>query len=521
MLARDHFGINPIYYSKQENLFAFSSDIEPLLEYKNNSKINDRKVGDYISNTVHDKKYTFYTKIERLPPSFFIYIENKTIKKERYWEIDLSSELKMSSDEEYASAFMDIFTDAVKCRMRSSSPVSGFLSGGLDSSIVCSVASTLAEDEEERAELRSFSLIYDEFPDCDESYYIRKVLNEREINGTFINGNENKAISTSKELMGKAGPFHGPNVGSSLRLYEAVEEGGRVVLDGHGGDEVVSHGYGRLRELAREGRWIQLFRGLKGLTAGKSDQSPFALTLGFASKFGGKYPSGWKSWVERIGRYATGVGYRFLREDKNSTEEEISWKDVIDETFLEAHDFEARRREFKEKRRNPDGIKTCPGRVRHLGILKSSLNTHAFEVLDRASALCGVEARYPFWDKRLVQFCLSLPSNQRLRNGWGRFVARKSANDLLPDEVVWRKDKTDFINNFREGFLSERDLMKNILEEGSYTAEKYLDMKAVKGLFEKVDASSSTSLLPRELFLAWRVVLLITWLKNVSNSVGR
>ena len=83
----------------------------------------------------------------------------------------------------------------------------------------------------------------------------------------------------------------------------------------------------------------------------------------------------------------------------------------------------------------------------HRWLLSSGLVPHAFEVLDKAAANFGVEPRYPFWDKPLVEFCLALPGEEKLKDGFGRHVLRRAMQGVLPPAVQWRRDKIDFTAN--------------------------------------------------------------------------
>ena len=96
----------------------------------------------------------------------------------RYWSPNLSQELLLSSDEEYAEAFRDLFVEAVRCRLRSAYPVATTLSGGLDSSSVTCVARDLLSGGE-REPLRTLSMIYDQVQECDEREFISVVAGAR------------------------------------------------------------------------------------------------------------------------------------------------------------------------------------------------------------------------------------------------------------------------------------------------------------------------------------------------------
>ena len=107
-------------------------------------------VADYLIGMEDDQAITFYKGIFRLPPAHCITVGPHSVRIRRYWSPNLSQELRLSSDEEYAEAFRDLFVEAVRCRLRSVYPVATTLSGGLDSSSVTCVARDLLNSGEKR-----------------------------------------------------------------------------------------------------------------------------------------------------------------------------------------------------------------------------------------------------------------------------------------------------------------------------------------------------------------------------------
>jgi len=102
----------------------------------------------------------------------------------RYWSLDPNRRIRCSSDQEYAAEFLKIFNEAVRCRTRCVFPVGSTLSGGLDSSSVCCLASlTLSK---QGRHLDTFSAIFPDAPKCDETQYIKEVLSRGNMNPHFI-----------------------------------------------------------------------------------------------------------------------------------------------------------------------------------------------------------------------------------------------------------------------------------------------------------------------------------------------
>ena len=108
--------------------------------------LNELRVAEYLSGFADDKEITFLKDIQRLPPGHAMIADQNGVRLRRYWELDPTREFRMKSDDEYAEAVRELFTEAVRCRVRSAFPVGAMLSGGLDSSaITCTARDLLRE----------------------------------------------------------------------------------------------------------------------------------------------------------------------------------------------------------------------------------------------------------------------------------------------------------------------------------------------------------------------------------------
>ena len=117
-----------------------------------------------------------------------------------------------------------------------------------------------------------------------------------------------------------------------------------------------------------------------------------------------------------------------------------------------------------------------------------------------------------------MEFCLSVPAEQKLHRGLGRTIMRRAMADLLPREIHQRKEKTDFTPVFRHGLMSiDRPLMESVLEDTS-DLECYVDGGAVRGLCGRL-SKERKSATATELLSLWRVLSLAVWLRAVSRQL--
>ena len=266
--ARDHFGLKPFYYYHQPGkAFIFASEIKALFCVTDvPRRLNELRIADYLVSYVEDETITFYKQIFRLPRAHSMTIDHHGLRLHKYWSLDPSHEIRYGSDEEYADAFREKFTEAVRCCLRSAFPIGSSLSGGLDSSsIVCVARKLLGENGSRR--LHTFSFVFDDVPQCDERSFIKTVLAQGGVEPHFIHPDRLSALDNIEQVLWHQDqPLYIRNMFLWTAKYAVARENGiRVMLDGEDGDSVVSYGDAYLAELAQAGRWTEFAREANGL----------------------------------------------------------------------------------------------------------------------------------------------------------------------------------------------------------------------------------------------------------------
>jgi asparagine synthase (glutamine-hydrolysing) len=153
-------------------------------------------------------------------------------------------------------------------------------------------------------------------------------------------------------------------------------------------------------------------------------------------------------------------------------------------------------------------------REQHYREITQAYQAHGFETMNKAAAAFHLEARCPLWDKRLVEFCLALPGDQKLHHGFGRYVMRRAMDSILPPEVQWRTSKTDFLPNFRRALLDgERERLAALLHDETQHIGDFVDRESLRAAYRRcLDDRSADS--AEELFGIWRVACLSLWLRT-------
>jgi asparagine synthase (glutamine-hydrolysing) len=169
----------------------------------------------------------------------------------------------------------------------------------------------------------------------------------------------------------------------------------------------------------------------------------------------------------------------------------------------------------------PDDDHFVDARHAHWRALCTPLIPYTMELADATSAAFGIETRYPFFDSRLVEFCLAIPAEQKLRNGWTRWVMRNAMSGLLPEPVQWRPSKADLSPNFHR-MLFERDgaTIRDVVESSRLeSVTEYVDPVAVRSRFRRWAAQSGA--LRQDGRMLFSITLLTLWVERFREAASQ
>lgn len=530
--ARDHFGVKPFYYYQSINSFIFASEIKALFSLPETPRrLNEVRIADFLALMMEDKMITTYQDILRLPPAHTLSITPTNAQLKLYWSLDRYRELRLNSDEEYAASFREIFTEAVRCRLRSAFPVGSHLSGGLDSSAVTCMARYLLR-QQGNIPLHTFSSVFDEVPDCDERPYINAVLAQGDLSPHYVHADQSGPLSDLDQIWQyEDEAFTGPSHFLVWGVNQAAQKAGvRVVLGGFDGDSTVSHGVLRLTELAHQGQWrtfceeVQSFANHFGCTPQLligNHAIPQLVKLAKQAR-----------WISlaiaihqlhqhfRISRKRLLVNYGLkpvllepIRGILHRFRKRSPLKPSLDSLV---HPNFAQRVRLEQRISTMDAFSLHPPQTvkeHHWYTLTAGTYSFILEQNDRYAAACSLEVRHPFMDKRLIEFCLALPSEQKLRHGWSRFIMRQALENLLPEAVQWRGGKANLTPNFLHGLLKlNRQLLDDVVFNQLECVEAYIDRNVFAAAYKRLTSGGRTD--DADLMTVWRVVILALWFKH-------
>jgi asparagine synthase (glutamine-hydrolysing) len=462
--ARDRFGVRPFYYWYDASRgFVFGSEVKALMAVPGvPCSMNESCARSFLGDRVDDTTATFFTHIFSLPQANTLTIAAGRMVTRRYWSPDEHRELTLRNDSEYAEAFLEVFEESVRCRLRSNLPVGVALSGGIDSSSVAAVARSLCSASDT---IRIFSAIYSEDPTADERPYVSSMLQMGGYDAHFTNVREISPLANLDDMLyHEDGPFVNPLFSGGWHFRQAVsQQSVRVLLDGHGGDNTLSYDFGYLADLTRQFRLVQLCREAKGLSKRYYENRLPAHQL--AWKFGVRPVLGWMA-----GRRSAIPSLR----------------------------------------------------AAHCQMVQHPLFGHDLELSNKANAAFQIEGRHPFLDARLVDFCVALPGNQRIRNGWTRFILRRALEGRLPRFVQWRGSKWTPNRYFAQNFLLlERARLTDFFDTHLRPREPLLetlgvDVAELRKSFQRYNGEGSV----KDAYAIWAVVVFCRWLEYGSAAVG-
>ncbi|ESX17372.1 lasso peptide isopeptide bond-forming cyclase [Mesorhizobium sp. LSJC264A00] len=501
--VRDHFGVKPFYYHSSDRRFVFASEIGPILDVGGvDMRISEHQISGFLAGLPDDPQSTAYADIFRLPARHSLTVTGNQVVLRRYWQIEPSPR-PMRADT--AEEFRHLFSQSVRNRMRGTPAVGAMLSGGLDSSSIACVAG-LQNAAQQRPRLPTFSLVFEKGSPMDERPFIEAVLGQQKVDGTLISVGDYAPFAEFERILEEQEEtFLAPGLSLTRDIYRtAGAKGMKVLLDGHGGDEVVSQGHGHLHELADAGKWMELWRELRSASNTYGDGM-----LGLYYKFLTLYGPAWR--VARIKRFANRVLGKLRRHPTGRPA--TSWRGLINPDLAMRTDLVER---FRRAGYMPPAV-SASETLTHRWLLSNGMVPHAFEVLDKAAANFGVEPRYPFWDKPLVEFCLALPGAEKLNQGFGRSVLRRAMEGILPPAVQWRRDKIDFTSNLVKGMLgNHRDLLDKVLVKDAARIAPYVNLPEVTAAYGRISSQPEAATLP-DVQYVWRSIALSLWLRQVQQ----
>jgi asparagine synthase (glutamine-hydrolysing) len=428
IISRDRVGIKPLVYYQDRDTIILASEIKAIISTGLVSTIPNL---EYLKRFLKEGsleylRETAFQNIYRIPAGTYgvidltgqdIEIPDMTV----FWD---PATIEMDQDsvgyQELESRYRNILLESVRLRLRSDVPVGSAFSGGLDSSSIVMMVNRLLQDEGKAERQQTFSTVYRQqgTQHCDESEFIDAMTDRLNLSSHKV---EPQAADVAKRYLKTVYMMDNPQKNSLMSYiftYDLIRKHGVTVsIDGQGADEIqggyifylVNHLANlRLRELLRTARSF--------------------LRLGDSRKY-----------------ILYGVAVNLMRR--------LGLKQV----WLRILKLIGRRKNpfLTLNQRLVEDIKSNLVNLLHYG--------------DRGAMAYSVESRFPFLDYRMIEFWLSLPEKYKLNEGWTKFLARRSFDGELPDNITWRKLKLGWAMPEEVWFKGElKDWVQTVLDESEF-----------------------------------------------------
>jgi asparagine synthase (glutamine-hydrolysing) len=485
ILARDAMGVLPLYWRLDGDLFVWASSPRSLVDALDaDYEVDEEFVADFIANT--PSEHGPFNGLRAIAPGHAVVVTAEAIRVERFFSFDASSRRLYRDDAEYEEELRELFVGVMRTRLRSNGPVFAELSGGVDSSsIVCVGDRVLSEEPSLCPRIETVSYVFECSPSSDERDYIGAVETWRGRQGMHIGERETHILGP---LPPKLFPDFPTNqlcfLGRQDRVArEMRRQGGRVLLSGLAGDGVF---FGEppelplgVSDLAAQGRWIGALRSAWAWS--RSLRAPFVKLF-----FDGLT---WRrSSVERVAKLSDAPALS-------------PW---LDTPFA---------RRLGVERRSwglADDVGFCvPSASNQYATMRRATRIFA---LDRLSSEGPTEMRFPYLDRRLLEFALSIPFDQKIRPEQTRSIVRRALGSLMPELIGRRCDKAGPAEAFFRALAQSGPALEALLAESRSVELGFVDPKAWAVALQRARLG-----LPMNMVQLVRTLSLELWLRTLDK----
>lgn len=478
-LARDHYGNTSLYYHRDARSFSFASSRKALFALPDvPRRLNELRLAQHLVTWVTDGAATFHEGIFRLPPGHFLRATPDGLTVERYWRLEDAPEVRLSSDEEYVEQFLELYTAAVRSRLRTTRGIASTLSAGLDSSSVTALA---ARELLPRGSHLTALTAIPAFPEIAKSLP-RVMVDEWEVAHTVAQRYSNvdhravraEAITPLQAFDRSLWLHDEPEyTAANLHWITGLLETSRdvaagVLLTGQSGNGGVSWSGDLLgtSRLFASGHWIRGAAALGKWKRSRNASWTGAVLLHLILPIrtlarGWAFRHGWSS------RIALG-------------------RDVINPHFERRLNLV---RQMRSEGYDPTFSRIRDPRSQRLNVVMPAI-TSVGALWSEKGAGYGLEVRDPTADARLLEFCLGVPEEQFVRGEHDRWLMRRAMEDVLPPEVQWSSRRGRQSADIALRLLADRANVDTAVEEVARSAAAdYLDVASLRRRWAEIQAT--------------------------------
>lgn len=491
-IARDVVGIRQLFYSKHENSLYFASAVQPIAHaLPKLPSLNTQLMQDFLRRFYELWVcQTIYNDILRLPPAHSLTVTEGLISRNLYYVFGQQKKPNYSSDEEWEAAFLELFDEVLQNQLRSITPVGMWVSGGLDSSALACQAYDLKKKYQDLPEIRLYSGVFDESTSINESDYFESVAN-------YCDGIKVKSIKSDNywafcELGKDNGfPLDEPDLWelrgySRMLMKKTKEDGCGVYITGLGSDDLIGLSFYfypvslRDVEFRNWSKELHFFKEKNGFNILKLLLYVYLVPL---------IP---KSILHKI--------HLLL----NKNELNSIW---LNSNYKPSNPLEC----------NLNKYFMTPGGLSKYGLIAYQMMRipwfiASLDMFGLMTADVGIELRQPYFDRRMIEFLIAIPSHLRSFNGLDRILLRESMKGRMPEVIRTRKDKASTKELYQNGFYEERERIMALIQNSRLERMGLINSEKLINEFEALLSGNFKNFK----YLSW-FISLETWLREQDD----
>lgn len=463
--VRDAFGIKPFFYTFESGSFLFASEIRGLRSLKKQAlTLNIQRAYDYLVHGVYDSNdQTFYQGIYHLLPATIMKVSMTDSSKlnvqfKTWWKPNIDQSTNVSFDEA-KELVRNQFLENVKLHLRSDVPVAAALSGGIDSSAIVCTMRYLEPD----MDINTYSFIAQNHP-ANEEKWVNLVNN-------YVGAIPNKIVLSPGNLIkdldqminAQGEPFGSTSIYAQYKLFEHAKSNGITVsLEGQGADELLGgyDGYpgAKIRSLLDQGNVLKAYQFIREW----SKYPDRSMIIGLKNLISDIMPDQTQSIMRQLNNMP--VAPDWIRADI-----------LRDQGVKIRHPKTKYAMTQKDRRVVAELINAVTQR----GLI------HLLRHSDRNSMAFSIESRVPFLTTDMAELMFSLPENYLVSdNGETKHVFRHAMRGIVPDEILFRKDKIGFVTPEIDWFINNRSTLSKYLQEDLDL--DFIDQKGIYCQFNRI-----------------------------------
>ena len=461
LLARDAIGIRPLYYYRGADFFLFASEIKALLAHPQvSTQPNETILAEFLLHGLHDPDVdddglTFFEGVRSVLPSHIVRVTPQSNSARKYWDFDLRRRICLGSIGEYAEAFRERFTRAVRRRLRSAHPVAVLVSGGLDSSSILCTAETLRRaDPGTYPPLQAISYTPEDRSATDESAFLRDIEREYGLAIERIQPPTGFLRRVREEVQHTEMPLLDSLWNTSQASFEAARQrGARVVLTGHWGDQI----------LVDQSYLVGFVYRLK-----------LRALVQHLQEYGRWFTATDPAWYRRrffldLIKYHTPRSFLpALRRLRRTFSRDITARSAYTDVFRQR----ARLRASKQGRWVGFGL---PPHSWSLSLeVRARAHQLAMEWNNKVAAMYGLETSFPFLDRDLISFLVGVPGEIQTWQGVPKGLLRQAMRGVLPASIAERRWKAGFNQLVYDGTSQEYPQVRECLAGAAAVRRGYV-----------------------------------------------